>query len=149
MTTETKVRNGELSTWEPFEDLSRTRARLMHLFGDVWPDWLRTTGGFVPDADVVEEDTKFTVEVELPGIDKGDLSIDVEGRRLSVRGERKMKEREGVLRRSTRTTGEFAYEIMLPTDIDADQVSATMADGVLHITLPKSRELHGRHVEIA
>ncbi|MGF1597546.1 MAG: Hsp20/alpha crystallin family protein [Acidimicrobiales bacterium] len=76
-------------------------------------------------------DDAFLVEIELPGVRRGDIEFTTACRRLTVCGERKEKERVGILRRRTRTVGRFRYEITLPREFDADDVSAGPADGVL------------------
>ena len=70
------------------------------------------------------------------------------GTALTVRGELKEKERVGLLRRRTRRTGEFLYQISLPTDVDAEHVSAELADGVLSVRVPKTETAKPRQIEV-
>jgi len=65
-----------------------------------------------------------------PGVALEDLSVEVAGHRLTVTGERKERERVGILRRRTRTVGRLHYEVLLPGDIDEDAVEAALKDGV-------------------
>ncbi|MGW0738215.1 Hsp20/alpha crystallin family protein [Streptomyces sp. NPDC002851] len=58
------------------------------------------------------------------------------------------QQREGVLRRSTRRTGCFEYRAALPADVKADEVSATLHDGVLTVTVPKAQATRPRHIKI-
>jgi len=104
--------------------------------------------GFVPLADVEETDDAYLIELEVPGIKKGDVDIAVAGRRLTVTGERKEKERAGILRRRTRSVGRFHFEIELPEAIDGNGVSASLGDGVLTVRAPKAVAERARKVEV-
>lgn len=88
-------------------------------------------------ADVEESDDAYLVEVELPGVKGDDIDVEVAGRRLTVSGERKERERVGILRRQTRTVGRFHYEVVLPGDVAEDEVEAGLNEGVLTIRIPK------------
>ena len=76
------------------------------------------------------------------------ISIDMSDRRLTVHGERVVKEREGVLRHTTRVTGSFSYEAVLPAPVDEKKVTAVLADGVLTITMPKATEAKTTHITV-
>jgi HSP20 family protein len=104
--------------------------------------------GFMPLADVEETDDAYVVELELPGVDKGDIDISVTGRRLTVSGERKEKERVGILRRRTRSVGRFHFEIVLPSDVNDEDVKATLDDGVLVIRVPKAMGDRPRRIRV-
>ena len=93
---------------------------------------------FTPLADIEETDDAFVLEVELPGIDRKDVSVEVRGRWVTISGERTERERKGIFRTKTRVTGRFHYEAVLPEDIDVDRVTATYEDGVLTLHAPKA-----------
>lgn len=103
---------------------------------------------FLPLADLEESDDAFTVEVKLPGVDKDDVNIEVSGRRVTVSGERKERERKGVLRPRHPQLGRFFHEAVLPGDVNEDDVTATLNDGVLTVPLPKAETARHRRVEI-
>jgi HSP20 family protein len=105
-------------------------------------------GEFIPLADVEETDDAFIVEVELPGVKKDDVDISVAGRRLEISGERKEKERVGILRRQTRSVGRFRYEIVLPSAVDESGITATLDDGVLTVRVPKASSERPRRIEV-
>ena len=105
--TDVQQRPGEVATWDPFEDLEHFREQFAQVFPG-WPrvpDWRRAGNGldveFIPLADVEETDDAYVVEMELPGVNKDDINIELSGRRLTVTGERMQKERHGALRRRT------------------------------------------------
>ncbi len=90
----------------------------------------------------------YLVEIELAGVGKDDIDIDIAGSRLSVGGERKEKHRVGILRRGERTVGAFAYEVTLPGDVDDADVTAFFDDGVLTIRVPKPEHARARRIKV-
>lgn len=114
--------------------------------------WLPLAGlvgdAFTPLADVEEHDDAYLIEVELPGVQKGDIDIEIADRRVSVRGERKEKERVGILRRRERTVGRFSYEVVLPGTVDESDVHASLDDGVLTIRVGKPADARPRRIPI-
>ena len=103
---------------------------------------------WVPQADLRETEDAYLVEVELPGIKSEDIDVEFSERELAITGELKEREREGVLRHTTRCTGRFEYRVLLPTEVKAEEVKATLDNGVLSVTVPKAEAAKPRHVEI-
>ncbi|MFF4948416.1 Hsp20/alpha crystallin family protein [Streptomyces chattanoogensis] len=101
-----------------------------------------------PPADMHETDEAYVVECELPGIRREEIDVEVSESELSISGELKEREREGVLRRRGRPTGRFEYRVMLPTNVKADDVHASLSEGVLTVTIPKAQGTKSRHIEI-
>ena len=136
--------------YEPFAEFNRLTQQLAQLFDSQWPELPSVLGreGFSPPADVEEADDAYLVELDLPGVDKGDIDIEVTGRKLVVQGERKEKERVGLLRRQTRTVGRFRYEVTLPEQVDGDGIDASVQDGVLRLRVPKVRNEQRRRIEV-
>ena len=135
----------ETAEWGPFGETGGVRlAGLLEPWRRL-PDLL---GGFTPLADVEETDEAYLVEIELPGVKREDVDIEVAGQLLTVRGDRKEKERVGILRRRERTVGHFSYEVTLPSGIDEDAVEAHLDEGVLHVRLPKPERDRPRRIEI-
>lgn len=81
---------------------------------------------------------------------KQDITIEARGRRITVSGERKEKEREGLLRRRTRTVGRFLHEVALPGEVDEEGIEASLDEGVLTVRVPKaqSERERTRRIEI-
>ncbi len=102
---------------------------------------------WAPLADLSETDEAYKIECELPGIKREDINVEVSGRELHITGELKI-EREGVLRRAMRRTGRFEYRALLPTDVKAEDVHATLADGILTVAVPKAQAAKPHHIEI-
>ena len=138
----------DVSRRQPLADLDRLNRQL----GDYLESWRRLPSlleeAFTPLADVEETGDAYTVEIELAGVKKDDLDIEIAGRRLSVSGERKERERVGILRRRERTVGRFHYEVILPGEVEEDGVEAHLDEGVLTVRLPKPASERPRRIEV-
>ncbi len=120
--------DAEAARWDPFAELNRLNQQLRSYL-ERWNELPSLAGAFTPLADVEELDDAYVIEIELPGIKRDDVSVEVAGQRLTVSGERKERERVGILRRRTRTVGRFHYEVLLPGDVDEEGVEASLHDG--------------------
>ena len=104
---------------------------------------LRRDGGlpeaWAPRMDVYEQNGNLMVKAELPGVQKPDVAIALEGDDLVIRGERKAESevKEEDYYRMERSYGSFYRRLPLPFEAQADRIKATFADGVLEITIPK------------
>jgi HSP20 family protein len=147
MTTAKPPSGTEVQHWRPFAEVLPWNTRLGQLFENMWQSAAHE--GLAPGAELEETDEGFTLEMDLPGVAKDDITIDVVGRRVTVRGTRKERERSGVMRHSTRITGSFAYEVMLPADVDDKATTAKLSDGVLTIKLPKASGAKTNRVPIS
>lgn len=129
---------------DPFTAFRRDMDRL---FEDAFGRGLMPTFGegarmFTPRMDVTETDGAIVVTMELPGVDEKDVTIDLSGDLLTVKGEKKeesetKEEGRHVVERSY---GSFARTLRLPYAIDADTCDATVEKGVLTLRLPKPEE---------
>ncbi len=136
--------------WDPFRELEDLHQRMGQLMESVFgPEPFTTpTPVWSPLADVEETDEAYLVQVDLPGVRREDVTVEVVGNELAVHGEVKERERTGVLHRRARRYGRFDYRLTLPADVDADQVSAELADGVLTVRVPKTEQAKPRRIEI-
>jgi len=140
------TRSRDLGGWDPFRELDELADRVNSL-------WESGFGGrlerWAPLADVEEHEDAYTVEIELPGVRRNDVDIQLLDRTLTVSGEVKEKERTGVLHRRTRRVGRFHYAVTLPGEVDADGVEASLREGVLTVRVPKSAEAKPRRIAIS
>ena len=131
--------------WDPLRELDELYERVNTL----WQSGLSgALDHWSPLADVEETDDAYTVELELPGVARDDVDIQLDDRRLTVAGDIEEKERTGILHRRTRRVGRFRYSVTLPGDVDADDVSAQLHDGVLTVRVPKSAQAKPRKIAI-
>ena len=131
---------------DPMSELGQLQNRLGQLL-DVW-SWPSFFEDGTPLADIEETDDSYVIEVDLPGVEKSDINIEMVGRRLIVSGVRKEKERTGVLRHRSRPVGEFRHEIVLPGEIDAQQVTAKFNDGVLTVQIAEPTTEKPKRIKI-
>jgi len=139
----------ELTRFDPFRQLAELDATMNRLFeSTLLPRLPLSTSMWTPAVDVEETDTAYVVEADLPGVKESDVDIELTNNVLSIHGELKERERVGVLRHRTRRTGEFDYRMTLPGDADPEQVTATLADGVLRVEVAKTEAARPRRIEI-
>ena len=90
------------------------------------------------------------MEVDLPGIKKEEVKIEVEENILRIQGERKEKRKSENAKQhySEVFYGTFTREFMLPTSVEKETIKARYEDGVLFITIPKSAKSKAHQVNI-
>ena len=103
-----------------------------------------------PAIDVSENENESVIVVELPGVKKEDIKISAENGWLTLSGERKSFEAPEITRVLHREieSKPFARSIKLPHQVDAEKISAELANGLLKISLPKAEEVRPRTIEI-
>jgi len=103
-----------------------------------------------PSVDVYEDDSAFSLLVELPGLQKNDVKIEVENGTLTISGERKPLngEQHGSYQRVERCYGDFSRSFTLGDIVDQQHIAATMDRGLLTVTLPKREETKARQIEV-
>ena len=106
----------------------------------------------MPAVDVAETDTAYQVKAELPGIRKEDLDVTVDDGVLTIKAEHNDNQEQtenGQLIRQERSYGKFVRSLRLGASVDEETITAEYRDGVLHITLPKAKEVQPRKVEVS
>jgi HSP20 family protein len=122
-------------------------------FGDLFDtfgDWFEDNGGRVfPVVNVWEDDRTIYTECELHGMRMEDLEVSVLGDELTIKGERRVDERENAtFHCRERRFGAFSRVIRLPVDVNPDEVQAALRDGILTITLPKAETAVPRKINV-
>ena len=101
-----------------------------------------------PVADVVETDAEFRVTLELAGVAREDVAVEIQGRELLIQGSRRFEKdvRGGLYQMLERSYGPFARSFALPKGVSRTEIAAVMKDGLLVVRLPKVRpeRLHRR-----
>jgi HSP20 family protein len=102
--------------------------------------------------DVTENDGGYLVKAELPGVDKKDIDVQIDGNRVSINAkvERNQEQKEGerVIRRE-RYSGSFSRAFSLANEVDENTASAEYKDGVLSLSLPKKAPADRKRVSIS
>jgi HSP20 family protein len=104
-----------------------------------------------PETDVVETEREIRVIVEMPGLKRENIEVDVENNVLTIRGEKKEERTEGEQGKwhlAERRYGTFARSFVLPRDVDADNIQARFEDGVLSVSIPKSERARRRRIDV-
>jgi HSP20 family protein len=103
-----------------------------------------------PPVDVYQTETHVVVLVEIAGIPEEEIDIEVEGRNMLIRGERKALSGPALraYHRMEIAHGVFQCDILLPTEVNPEELSAVYKDGILEIALPKSEARVGRQLRI-
>ncbi|WP_296428387.1 Hsp20/alpha crystallin family protein [Yoonia sp.] len=120
-----------------------------HVFEDFWRKvengWNgsdNVVGMFGPSTDVTETDKGVDVSIELPGMTEDDIDISLSGNAMTIRGEKKIEheeQRKGIYM-SERHYGAFYRTVPLPAGVDPDKAEAKFKNGVLTVSLPKTKE---------
>lgn len=109
-----------------------------------------TRGHFVPAVDVREDENRYIVKADLPGISKEGLDVSITDNVLTIRGERKEQEDQKAKGywHSERWSGVFHRSLELPAEVDASKVGASFKDGVLELSIPKPEQVKPRQIKI-
>ncbi len=117
----------------------------------MWDAWKPFTldPSSVPHTDIYEEKDQLVMKTELPGIDKKDLDVSLEGDRLTIKAEKKEEVKEGANHYTReRYYGRYFRSVKLPYPVKGDKISATFENGILELKLPKAEEVKSKKIEI-
>ena len=135
----------------PFADFDTARRDMLRLLDAVAGETSGDVGaGVFPPLNITQDDDNFYLRAEIPGIKPNELSISAVRNRVSLAGKREIqREHERVsYHRKERAEGTFNRAVTLPTEVDAERVDATYADGILTLTLPKAEETKPRQIKV-
>jgi len=140
-----------LIRWEP----SRALRRRDDMFDDLFREFFRrppiVDGDEEPPVEVKESDGEVIVKMEVPGVEKDKLHLTVADDRLTVRGEtsKETEEKRTNYYRQEIHYGAFQRSIPLPVEVDAAKANAELKNGMLKVTLPKSKQPKAHEVKVA
>ena len=154
-------RRDRASGWgNPFSALQRFADEVDRMFDDVgfgrrWgsappPGEPTMSYAWAPQVEVFQKNNELNIKVDLPGLKKDEVTVDISDDAATIHGERRREseeEREGFYR-SERSYGSFYRVIPLPDGAITEQAKATFRDGVLEITMPAPPATKGRRLEI-
>ena len=142
-----------LVRYEPWNMLDQMRKEMDRMFE------LRTTGeeggsvvtsDWTPAVDIKEEEDRFVLHADVPGVKPEDIDVHMENGQLTIRGEKeteKKEEREGY-RRVERSYGSFYRRFSLPETADSEKIAASSKDGVLEVVIPKQAKVQPKKIEV-
>jgi HSP20 family protein len=139
--------------WEPLRELEAMQNEMRRVFGQI--TGLGTAGGegeggtWLPPLDVSETESDLTLSLDLPGVPRESIEIEVDEGTLTITGTRERRAREGErFYRVERRFGTFSRSVPLPPGIDDTQIRADFRDGVLDVRVPKPAEPQPRKIHI-
>jgi HSP20 family protein len=106
---------------------------------------------FVPKVNTREDSKAYYIDIDLPGIKKEEIDIDVHDGMLTIKGERNFKEevKEEDYYKVETSFGKFQRAFSLPDNIDTDNITASSVDGVLEVVVPKlEKDINRKKIEI-
>lgn len=141
--------------WEPARELQSVQGEINRLFNTLFdspaPAGAAGQRRWIPAMDLVETDTDFVLRADLPGLTEKDVTIELQDSVLTISGERRSEheERKEGYFRLERASGTFSRSLTLPEGVDAGRVTATFANGVLEVHVPKPEARKPQKIEIS
>ena len=127
-----------LRTTDPFRDFDRLTAQLLGT----------TNRPAVMPMDAWREGDQFVIELDLPGVSRESIDLDVERNVLTVRAERVARNGDWEALASERPRGVFSRQLVLGDNLDLESIEATYDDGVLRLIVPVAEKAKPRKIEI-
>lgn len=142
-----------VSLWRPMEDLSTInremndvvrdffgKSEMAHIAGNTW----------TPNVNISENEDAYLIELDLPGIKKENVKINVKDKMLEIEGERKSEEEKKDINwiRKEVFLGKFQRSFSLPEDVNMDKIDAKFSEGVLQVSLLKKEETKPKEIAI-
>ena len=119
------------------------------LFHSDFRNVINTTNDWEPSMDIKESDKNFLIEADIAGLEKKDISVNLNGDQLTISGERGEKvEKNDYYHFRERSVGSFSRTFNLPKSINRDKISANFENGILSVKLEKHKELIPKSKEI-
>jgi len=146
---ETKKNGGLLSRWDhPFfyslhQEMNRLFEEFERGFGfRAGSRWLEPISDFHAHVDVKDTDKELVITAEVPGVEMKDIDVSITSDGLTIKGEKRAEkeEKDKGYYRMERGYGSFQRVVPLPCEVDRNSINATYKDGVVKVTLPKTKE---------
>lgn len=134
-----------LIKWAPFQDLDVIERRMRRMLED-----FGVAPAPLPAADLYETEKELIVELDVPGFDEKELSLEVSDHTLTIKGERakEKEEKAKTFYLHERIEKHFERQFKLPPEADVEHVKATFGTGVLEVHVPKLEQEKTQTIEI-
>jgi HSP20 family protein len=143
-----------ISRWDPFRDLGLLQDRMNRMFDDAGRGWRAdepsATTTWSPAVDIYETENEIMVQAELPGVDRKDITLNLENNVLTLKGERRFEKetKQENYHRIERSYGGFSRAFSIPAIVDEEKIRADYKDGILKIALPKKELVKPKQIKI-
>jgi len=144
-----------LVTWKPmrhFGDWFSSNRQISRLFDEAFGDTgTETLPTWYPAADIYETKDDYVFKLEVPGLNKDDIKVELKDHTLSIKGEKKEEKevKKDDYHRTESYSGTFSRSFVLPKDIDEKKVNASLKDGVLELRVAKTEEQKPKAIPIS
>ena len=143
-----------LVRWQPFNHSQMGMSHMRRMMNQVMNSYNdmdnETSVSWSPRIDVSENDNKFEVSAELPGMERDDIKIEVQNNILTISGEKnsQREEEKDDTYLCERAYGRFSRSFELPALVNSDSIKATYKNGVLTLSLPKVEAAKPKQIEV-
>ena len=142
-----------LVRFDPFREMTMAQNRINRVLADAFNGAGSEAFEFLPAVDIrTAPDHSIVIEADLPGIPKDSVTVHVDNRTLTIRGERKREavedDKNTGFHRTERVFGSFVRAFNLPDTADTAKVRADYKDGVLTVTVPVAEAAKPRSIEV-
>ena len=135
--------------YDPFRELRELEKEFFPRVGSLLKE-NDNLSAFKPSVNTREGEYAYHIEVDLPGVGKEDIKVDVSDRTLSISGERRSKKEvdEKDYYCCESSYGKFQRSFTLPDNVDTENVTASCEDGVLEVVIPKTQKEETKKIEV-
>jgi HSP20 family protein len=140
--------------WDPFRNMVALQDRINRLFEDAFPRSAEEEDlaacAWRPPVDIFEEDNGFVVQVDLPGVNKEDVMVEIKNNLLIIQGSRQVESSvdEDRYFRRERSCGTFQRSFSMRGDVAPDSIKASFKNGVLTIRIPHPEEQKPKKISV-
>lgn len=130
--------------WSPAKEWEKELEKFFDVFSN-------NEYSYAPACEILDEEKSYAISLDVPGLSKEDIDIEVKDNHLHISGERKYEEKmnkDNILR-SERRYGKFSRVFSLPQNVNPEGIEAAFENGVLHVTLPKEEKSQSRKIQIS
>ncbi len=144
----------QIVRFSPRHDMNRLQRDFDRMFGSFFPNVEEDSDqnvSWTPHLDVVETQEAYLLEMDVPGVSRDDIQINLQDGVLTISGERSSRdvsENDSVVR-VERHAGRFFRSFRLPKQINEQKIEARHENGVLMVVLPKLEESKPRKIKVS
>ena len=139
-----------ITRFDPFKEFTNMQ-KVFQNYPSVSRDGETAISTFTPVVNTREGEFAYHIDVDLPGVKKEDISIDIDEGKLTISGERSLKEevKEEDYYKVETSFGKFQRMFTLPKNVDVENITATTDNGVLEVIIPKiEKEKNKKKIEV-
>lgn len=145
-----------LIKWNPISDFHEVTNQLSHLMNFGQRPYYNDEGGvnglaeWIPAVNVTEDDSGYHIDLEVPGVRKDDIQINLDNGIITVSGERKLNKRlkNDKIHKTEFGVGKFSRNFKIPQNTEFSKINASFENGILSVSLPKAESSKPKNIKI-